>query len=127
MSVRRIKNHGTWVWQARVAYRGLRKAAFRSSKEAARDAEAELLRELKAQAGQAEQEGLRPVTVKALFEFYVGTWRHGARGRTRSAGRRSLRRPWSGSCRPCSPRRSAACAIATSTTSARRSPVRARR
>jgi integrase len=71
MSVRRVKNHGKWVWQARVAYRGLRKAAFRDSKEAARDAEGELLRELKAQAGQAEQEGLRPVTVKALFEFYV--------------------------------------------------------
>jgi CO/xanthine dehydrogenase FAD-binding subunit len=66
MSVRRIKNHGTWVWQARVAYRGLRKAAFRDSKEAARDAESELLRELKAQAEQAELEGLRPVTVKAL-------------------------------------------------------------
>jgi hypothetical protein len=48
VSVRRVKNHGKWVWQARVAYRGLRKAAFRDSKEAARDAEGELLRELKA-------------------------------------------------------------------------------
>jgi hypothetical protein len=39
MSVRRIKNHGKWVYQARVAYRGRRKAAFRDPKEAARDAE----------------------------------------------------------------------------------------
>jgi hypothetical protein len=71
MSVRRIKNHGTWVWQARVAYRGLRKAAFRPSKEAARDAEAELLQELKQPAGEVELAGARPVTMKALFEFYV--------------------------------------------------------
>jgi hypothetical protein len=28
MSIRRIKNHGKWVWQARVAYQRLRKAAF---------------------------------------------------------------------------------------------------
>ena len=27
MAIRRIKNHGKWVWQARVAYRGLRRAA----------------------------------------------------------------------------------------------------
>jgi hypothetical protein len=31
MSVKRIRNHGKWVWQARVAYRGLREAAFRAS------------------------------------------------------------------------------------------------
>jgi hypothetical protein len=34
MSVRRIKNHGRWVWRARVFYRGLRRAAFRESREA---------------------------------------------------------------------------------------------
>lgn len=28
MSVRKIRNHGKWVWQARVAYQGFRKAAF---------------------------------------------------------------------------------------------------
>jgi hypothetical protein len=33
MSVRRIKNHGTWVWEARAAYRRLRKAAFRPAQQ----------------------------------------------------------------------------------------------
>jgi hypothetical protein len=36
MAVKKIRNHGKWVWQARVAYRGRRRAAFRASKEAAR-------------------------------------------------------------------------------------------
>jgi hypothetical protein len=31
MAVRRIKNHGKWVWQARVAFRGRRRAAFRDT------------------------------------------------------------------------------------------------
>lgn len=71
MSVRRIKNHGKWVWQARVAYHGLRAAAFRASKDEARDAESQLLQTLKAKAGQADQEGQAPATLRALFEFYV--------------------------------------------------------
>jgi hypothetical protein len=71
MSVRKIKNHGKWVWQARVAYRGRRKAAFRDSKEAAREAEADLLRDLKAEAAEAEQEGAKPATLRQLLEFYV--------------------------------------------------------
>jgi integrase len=71
MSVTRIKNHGTWVWRARVAYRGLRKAAFRPTREAAREAEAELVRELTAQAGAIEQAGARPLTVAALLDFYA--------------------------------------------------------
>jgi len=71
MSVRKIKNHGTWVWQARVAYKGLRRAAFRPSKEEARDAEAELLQALKAEHGQAERAAATPVTLKQLFEYYV--------------------------------------------------------
>src|SRR2546425_858798 len=71
MSVRKIKNHGTWVWQARVAYQGLRKAAFRATKDEARQAESDLLRELKETAGQAEQEGQRPATLRRLLELYV--------------------------------------------------------
>jgi integrase len=71
MSVRKIKNHGHWVWQARVAYKGLRKAAFRPTKEGARGAEAELLRELKAKVGQAEQTATAPATLRQLFEFYA--------------------------------------------------------
>jgi integrase len=71
MSVRRIKNHGKWVWQARVAYRGLRRAAIRDTKAAAREAEAELLGELKAEAAQAERDEQRPATLRQLFAFYV--------------------------------------------------------
>jgi len=71
MSVRRIKNHGTWVWQARVAYRGLRKAAFRPSKEAARDAEAELLQELKTKAGAQDQVDQAPATLRQLLKYYA--------------------------------------------------------
>jgi hypothetical protein len=71
MSGCRIKNHGTWVWQARVAYRGLRKAAFRPSKEQARDAEAELLGELNAKAAATDQVDQAPATLRQLFAFYT--------------------------------------------------------
>ena len=79
MAVRRIKNHGRWVWQARVAYRGLRKAAFRATKDEALDAQSELRSDLKALAGQAEQEAQRPATLRQLLEFYPLDMR--ARGR----------------------------------------------
>jgi integrase len=65
MAIRRIKNHGKWVWQARVAYQGLRKAAFRAT-----NAESEIRGKLKERVGQAEQEGQRPATLRQLFEFY---------------------------------------------------------
>jgi integrase len=71
MAVRRIKNHGKWTWQARVAYRGVRRAAFRATRDEARDAEAELLRDLKASAAQVEQNGAQPATLGQLLEFYV--------------------------------------------------------
>ncbi len=71
MAIRRIKNHGKWVWQARVAYRGLRRAAFRASKDEARQAESDLLTALKAETAQDEQEGQRPATLRQLLEFYA--------------------------------------------------------
>src|SRR3989442_6565181 len=71
MAVRKIKNHGKWVWQARVAYKGRRRAAFRATKDEARTAEGELLAALKAEHGQTEQEAATPATLKQLFEFYV--------------------------------------------------------
>ena len=71
MSVRQVKVHGRKVWQARVAYHGLRKSAVRDSKSAARDAEAELRRELQGQHARAEQGRQAPATLKALFEAYV--------------------------------------------------------
>ena len=71
MAIRRIKNHGKWVWQARVFYRGLRRAAFRASKDEARQAESDLLCALKAESAQEEQQGQRPATMKALLDFYA--------------------------------------------------------
>ena len=67
MSVRQVKVHGRKRWQARVAYRGLRKSALRDTKGDAREVEGELLRELKGEATKAEQGGA-PATVKLLFE-----------------------------------------------------------
>lgn len=51
MAVRRIKNHGKWVWRARVAYGGRRRAAFVQTREQARDEEARLRRELEGLSG----------------------------------------------------------------------------
>jgi integrase len=70
MSVRQVKVHGHKVWQARVAFRGLRSSRICTSKEAARTAEAELLQDLKRRAGQAEQAGLAPATLRQLLEAY---------------------------------------------------------
>jgi hypothetical protein len=50
MAVKQIRNHSKKVWMARVAYRGRRRATFCESKEAARQAEAELVRHLKVEA-----------------------------------------------------------------------------
>jgi len=63
MSLRRVKVNGRKVWQARVAFKGLRKSTIRESKEAAREAEAQLLQEVKAKAGQAEQADAAPATL----------------------------------------------------------------
>ncbi len=43
MSVRQVKVHGRKVWQARVAFHGLRSSRVCASKEAARTAEGEAL------------------------------------------------------------------------------------
>jgi integrase len=80
MAVRRIKNHGKWVWQARVAVQGLRQAAIRATREEARDAESVLRGQLKARVAQAEQEGAQPATLGQLLALYVDDLR--ARGRS---------------------------------------------
>ena len=59
------------MWLARVAYQGRRRAKVCRTKEEARHAEGELLRELKAEAARTEQEGARPATLRWLLEFYV--------------------------------------------------------
>jgi integrase len=70
MAIKKITVNGRRVWQARVALRGLRKSTIRATREEARDAEAELVRELKARVGKAEQEGQAPATLRQLLEFY---------------------------------------------------------
>ncbi len=71
MAIRRIKIRKKWRYQARVAFGGRRRSRVCVTREAARDAEAELLRQLKAEAGVAEDGANAPATVRALFEFYV--------------------------------------------------------
>ena len=72
MAVRQtIINGSQKVWMARVAYQRRRRAKVCRTKEEARHAEGELLRELKAESAREEQEGARPATLKTLFEFYV--------------------------------------------------------
>ena len=71
MAIRRIKVHSRKVWQARVALRGLRRSRLCESKDQARQAESDLLQELKAEIAQAEEQGARPATFKALLELYA--------------------------------------------------------
>src|SRR5712691_11732552 len=71
MSVRRVKINGRRVWQARTAYKGLRKSTIRDTKEEAREAEAELLRELQGQHARAAQGQQAPATLKLLLEAYA--------------------------------------------------------
>jgi hypothetical protein len=71
MSVRQVKVHGRKVWQARVAFQGLRSSRVCPSRDAAKLAQAELLQELKRRADQAEQAGLAPATLRQLFDAYA--------------------------------------------------------
>jgi hypothetical protein len=70
MSVRQVKVHGRKVWQARVAFQGLRSSRVCASRDAAKLAQAEL-QDLKRRAGQAEQAGLAPATLRQLFDAYA--------------------------------------------------------
>jgi integrase len=70
MSIRAIKVNGRKVWQARVAFKGLRKSSIRPTKEEARQAEADLLADLRKQAGEASRAGQAPATLRKLLEFY---------------------------------------------------------
>lgn len=71
MSVRQVKVHGHKVWQARVAFQGLRSSRVCENRDAAKLAQAELLQELKRRAGQAEQAGLAPATLRQLLDLYA--------------------------------------------------------
>jgi integrase len=71
MAVRRHKSHGTWVWQARVSYQGRRRSVYRATKNEAKEAEAQLLQDLKAERDQAVQVEQAPATLRMLLEHYV--------------------------------------------------------
>jgi len=87
--VRRIKNHGRWVWQARVAYRGLRKAAFRNSKEEAREAEASARSRVEVEGGRGRVSGNPPSNDEgSLRSSNVGDLQAAARGPIALVGHR---------------------------------------
>src|SRR5439155_15480627 len=81
MAVRRVRNHGKWVSMARVALAAHRRAAFKATREEARDAEADLRRALKAEAAQDAAQAARPATLRQLFDFYAADLE--ARGKSR--------------------------------------------
>lgn len=71
MSVRQVHNHGKRAWLARVSYHGMRRAKLCASREAAKTAEGDLLRELKAEAEQEAQEAARPATLALVCDAYL--------------------------------------------------------
>src|SRR5690349_5959358 len=71
MPIYRKKINGRKVYWTRVSYKGLHTTRVCATREAAKDAEAELRDVLRKKAEQAEQAGQQPATVKALFEAYV--------------------------------------------------------
>jgi integrase len=71
MAIYRKKVNGRKVWWVRVNYRRLNASRVCESREAAKDAEAELREALRRKVEQSERAGLQPATVKALFEAYV--------------------------------------------------------
>jgi integrase len=66
-----IINGSQKVWMARVAYRGQRKSRVCRTKQEAKEAEAALMGELKAKAGQLEAAGAQPATMGALLDAYA--------------------------------------------------------
>jgi integrase len=71
MAVRRVKNHGKWVWRARVVYRGRRRVAYRATKDEARQLEGTFYHEVREEVAQADRAGERPATCRALLDLYV--------------------------------------------------------
>ena len=70
MSVRRIRHRRKWWYLARVAFGRRRLSKLCLTREAARDAEAELLQKLKDEAKSAADEAASPATLRKLFEYY---------------------------------------------------------
>lgn len=71
MAVKRVKNHGAWVWRARVVYQGRQRARFCDTKRAAEDAVPELRQDVKLEVDQEQQEAAQPVTLALICEAYL--------------------------------------------------------
>jgi integrase len=71
MSLRQIKVNGRKVWQARIAFKHLRKSAIRESREEARQLEGQLLRDLQERVRSAESDAAAPATLRALLDAYA--------------------------------------------------------
>jgi len=80
MAIYRKRVNGRKVWWVRVNYRRLNASRVCESREAAKDAEAELREALRRKVEQEEQAGLQPATVKALFEAYVADLENRGKG-----------------------------------------------
>jgi len=71
MAIYHRKVNGRKVWWVRVNHKGLNASRVCGTKEDAKLAESDLLQSLKRRAGEAEQRGQMPATIKGLFEVYV--------------------------------------------------------
>jgi hypothetical protein len=71
MAVNKVKVRGKERWQARVAYEGARLSRLCDSKKAGTTAEADLLREFRAKASEAEQADAAPATLELLCDAYI--------------------------------------------------------
>ena len=69
--VRRIKVHGVWRWQARVAYRGHRLSQLCDSQDAAKLAKAALRKRLADEAEQEAKDTAAPATLMLLCDAYL--------------------------------------------------------
>jgi integrase len=71
MAIYHRKVNGRKVWWVRVNHEGLNGSRVCATKEDAKLAESDVLQSLKRRAGDAEQHGQMPATIKALFEAYI--------------------------------------------------------
>jgi integrase len=71
MAVKKVRNHGKWVWRARVVFRGQRRVAYKATKDEARQVEGEFYREVREEAAQEERAGQRPATLRVLLDLYI--------------------------------------------------------
>jgi integrase len=71
MAVRRMRNHGQWVWRARVAFRGRQMAAFCATRDEARQAEQDLYRKVRDEAARAATDGAKAATLRDLLDVYA--------------------------------------------------------